>query len=67
MSPAEMRDHALAIDLELARIETTCLSVAERETELRDLVSVYPRAAVAAIARLRGFRNLARIAARVAA
>ncbi len=58
---------AQAVDLNdrLELIETACVSVHHREQAVRELLHVFPRAAVAAIADVRGFHNLARIARRV--
>ncbi len=58
---------AQAVDLNdrLETIETVCASVRHREQAVRELLHIFPRAAVAAIADVRGFHNLARIARRV--
>ncbi len=53
------------LNVELTRIEYHATSVRERETAMRRLAEKYPPAAVAAIADVRGFGNLARIARRV--
>ena len=62
-----MRKAAEAINAELTRIETSVASARDREAAVSDLCVVFPRAAVAAIADVRGFGNLARIARRRAA
>jgi hypothetical protein len=56
-----------AVDLNdrLEVIETRCSSVRAREAAMEELLRIHPRAAVAAIADVRGFHNLARIARRV--
>ena len=62
LSNAEMLLQAQAINYELTRIETECKSVREREKEIAALVALYPRQVVSNIARIRGFKNLARLA-----
>lgn len=59
---AKLADQAIALNNELTRIETSCLSRDARELAMADLCKRFPRAAVAAIADVRGFGNLARIA-----
>jgi len=58
---------AQAVDLNdrLETIETVCASVRHREQAVRELLHLHPRAAVAAVADIRGFHNLARIARRI--
>lgn len=65
MSPAEMAAHAQAINDELTRIETSVRGRFDREAAVNALVQNYPRQAVAEIAKVRGFKNLARIARHV--
>lgn len=58
----DLEKGAYALNAELERIQTACNSVHAREQEIRDLLEIFPRAAVAAIADVRGFHNLARLA-----
>jgi len=52
---------AMALNVELERIEFRVHQARARETAVRRLTERYPPAAVAAIADVRGFGNLARI------
>jgi len=61
----DLMGRAVALNEELTRIEYKARSVRARETGIRRLAEKYPPAAVAAIAEVRGYRNLARIARRV--
>ena len=60
-----MAERAERLNVELTRIEYRVTSARAREAAVRRLADRYPPAAVAAIADVRGFKNLARIARKV--
>ncbi len=65
LDDSRLTAEAITLNERLETIETVCASVRHREQAVRELLHLHPRAAVAAVADIRGFHNLARIARRI--